>query len=134
MFCREQAARVDALAPALARHGVVVAFVGLGDAASARTFAADLHLQSPVYVTTDAHQALGFRRGLGATLGPASLIHALRARKAGFRNGPITGDALQQGGVLLLRADGTTAWAYRARQAGDHPADELLLAEAAKLG
>jgi hypothetical protein len=37
------------------------------------------------------------------------------------------GDALQQGGLLVVKRDGTVALKYASRYAGDHPAASLIV-------
>jgi hypothetical protein len=61
-------------------------------------------------------------RGIGATLAPAAGVRALAAMARGHRQGAgIKGDALQQGGVLLVLPGGKVAWRHASRHSGDHP-------------
>ncbi len=66
------------------------------------------------------YRHLGFKRGPGSTLfNLASLRHALRAWRKGFRQGATRGDPWQQGGVLVVRAGGEAVMCFAAEEAGD---------------
>ena len=52
------------------------------------------------------YRHLGFKRGPGSTLlSLATMKHALRAWRKGFRQGATQGDPWQQGGVLVAGGD-----------------------------
>lgn len=126
---------MSAIQPELETLGVGLAFVGIGDVDYARDFQKTQKLESPLYIAADlnAYRALNFRKGIASTFSPAAMAHGLRAMSEGYRQGATAGDPWQQGGVLLLRADGTAAWVYRSNEAGDHPALDVLVAEARKV-
>lgn len=107
--------------------------VGNGAPRFARAFAEDLGLEVPLLTdpTLATYRALGFRRGVAATLlAPGAWAHALRATRGGFRQGRIRGDAWQLGGAVVVRPDGTVAYRHASAEAGDHPPLEALLAAA----
>ena len=120
--------------PSLAKifeSGAGVAIVGTGDAASAKRFQEDLDLRDVAVFTDPARRAFrlaGFRRGLLPLLRPRAVWNYIRAFCAGYRAGRLEGDALQQGGVLVMRPDGAVLFRHVSRAAGDHPAPEKILA------
>jgi len=132
MFCREQAVQVHREYPRIRDKGASLAFVGNGQRHFAEAFAREHGITAPVYVDTArrAYRALGMKRGLGSARGVvASLGHAARAWRAGFRQGATQGDALQLGGVLVVRPGGRVAYRHLSAEAGDHPPlDEILAA------
>ena len=72
-------------------------------------------------------EVAGFKRGLWSSLGPGNLAGAFRALGAGHRQGPVQGDTLQQGGVLLIGTDGAVRWSYVNEEAADHASPQLIL-------
>jgi hypothetical protein len=76
------------------------------------------------------YRHLGFKRGPGSTLfSLATLRHALRAMRKGFRQGTTQGDPWQQGGVLVVRAGGEALYCHASEEAGDlAPTAEVLAA------
>lgn len=96
------------LEPLLASSGARLVFVGTGLPAMAADFVRS-HAGSHAVVcdpTRRVFAAAGMRRSLGATLHWRLLANALRALRAGFRQGRVQGDAWQQGGVLVVTAGG----------------------------
>jgi hypothetical protein len=89
----------------------------------------------PIWVDPAAksYRALGFARGLGASLSAAVLRNAQRAMAAGYRQSRTKGAPMQQGGVLVVMPGGDVVYRYASRVAGDHPpvADVLAALEAA---
>jgi hypothetical protein len=73
---------------------------------------------------------LGLKRGLGGLLGLGPLQKGFAALRAGHRPGRLQGDALQQGGAVVIRPDNSVAYLYRSSEAGEHPAVDALLAAA----
>lgn len=87
----------------------------------------------PVPILVDperkSYSLLGMSRGALSTLHPRVVANTLRAARAGFRQTRTQGDALQLGGVLVMRPGGEVAWSRLASAAGDHPpVDEVLAA------
>ena len=77
--------------------------IGNGSAAMARNFAEQFEIDFPLYTdpSRKTYQLAGFKRS-AAFLGPATLKNGIRARKAGFKQGRLAGDAWQQGGELIV--------------------------------
>ncbi len=113
-------------------RGAELVVIGNGAPHFARAFREDLKLESPLYVDPSlaTYRALGLRRGIAATLfNRRTLPNALRALRAGFRQGRTQGDPWQQGGVLVVRPDGTVAYRFVSEAAGEQaPLGEVLLA------
>ena len=131
MFCREQAVQVHRAGDHIREKGADLAFVGNGGRPYAQAFREQFGITEPVYVDTKRHsyRALSFERGLLHLVGARSAAHAWRALRGGFRQGITRGDALQLGGVVVVRPDGTMPYRYASAVPGDHPpVDEVLRA------
>ncbi|MGI8608301.1 MAG: peroxiredoxin-like family protein [Candidatus Dormibacteria bacterium] len=109
-----------------------VAIIGNGTLAHAQDFdkTHGKGLRSLVDTKKQTYKALGFRRGVRYTLGPASLARGVDAMSRGFRQVSTQGDAFQQGGTLVVAAGGRPVLFQRARFAGDHASLEEILAAA----
>jgi hypothetical protein len=111
--------------------GAELVVVGNGAPHFMQAFREDTGLDGPLFTdpTLATYRALEFRRGVAATVfSPRTWAHALRAMRAGFRQGRTQGDAFQLGGVLGVRPDGEVVYRYASAEAGDHPPVEELLA------
>ncbi len=105
----------------LATLGATLLFVGNGSPAQAADFARQY--AGPHAVLSDraraTYQAAGLRRSLFATLHWRLLRNAWRALRGGFRQSSVQGDALQQGGVLVVGADDRVLHEAADRAGGD---------------
>jgi hypothetical protein len=92
----------------LAAAGAKLVFVGSGAPAMAADFARTHAGPHPVLsdVARATFAAAGMRRGLLATLHWRLFGNLARAWRSGFRQGRTQGAALQQGGVLVVDANG----------------------------
>jgi hypothetical protein len=107
--------------------------IGNGAPFFARAFAEDMGLvEMRVAVLTDepraSYELLGFRRGIGGFFSSRFLTHARRAAGKGFQRGKLQGDALQLGGVVVVRPGGQVVYAYASLEAGDHPPPQDIVA------
>lgn len=104
-------------------RGADLVVVGCGSRAQARAFREEVSWDGPLFVDRSrrSYRALGFRRGVWKTVGPASLGHAVRALKAGFRQRGVKGDPWQLGGVLVVLPGGEVAYRFASETAGHHP-------------
>ena len=84
-------------------------------------------IQFPVFVdpTRESYRAMGLHRGL--RIRGRLLRSAARALLAGHWQGATQGDALQQGGCLVLSAQGRVLYTHRDDTAGDHVEIERIL-------
>lgn len=107
-------------------------FVSTGTPAMARDFQEKQGVKGGVWVDEKrrSYRHLGFKRSPASTLfNFATIRHALRAWKKGFRQGSTQGDPWQQGGVLVVRAGGDVVYSYASEEAGDlAPMEEVLSA------
>jgi NAD(P)-dependent dehydrogenase (short-subunit alcohol dehydrogenase family) len=111
--------------------GAELVIVGNGAPNFAAAFREDYQLDCPLLVDPElrAYRAAGLRRGRVEALSPRLPWHALRALRAGSRQGAIEGDIWQLGGVFVIRPGGELAYRYASREAGDHPpVDDILAA------
>lgn len=77
----------------------------------------------------EVYKAAGLKRGVTKVFNPRAGLAALGALKGGFRQGRTQGDALQQGGTLVVSSRGDVLWAHVDRFAGDHTdPDEIVRA------
>ncbi|MCC6216520.1 MAG: hypothetical protein IT376_16780 [Polyangiaceae bacterium] len=107
--------------------------IGSGSPEHARGFAEAHDLRGRVLSDPSraSYRALGMRRDAGAFLTPRVLGNAARAWKGGFRQGRTQGDPWQQGGVAVVRRDGSLEYLQISDSTGAHaPVAELLAAAA----
>jgi peroxiredoxin len=124
---------MPALAP-IAALGVRVVFVGNGKAQYIDGFVERNGVPSELArVVTDpslrVFDAAGMVRSRMSTFGPKALLHLGRSIARGHKQTSIEGEPLQQGGVIVVAADGTIVYAHADRFAGDHaPTDDVVAA------
>ena len=123
MFCREQAVQVHREREAIEKKGARLVFVGNGNRHFAKAFKDEFSIEAPIYVDTErlAYRALGMKRSLLGVLTPGVVGRAVRALRSGARQTTVQGDALQLGGVLVVRPGGKVAFAHLSEAVGDHP-------------
>ena len=114
--------------------GVQIVVVGHSNPRYAKAFVEETKVDLPVFVDEQrvAYQALEFKRPLLAFLSPKVFKRAAEARKEGFTQPGVWGDAFQLGGVVLLMTDGTMPYRYASQFPGDHPKIEDLKTEVRK--
>jgi alkyl-hydroperoxide reductase/thiol specific antioxidant family protein len=103
--------------------GAQLVFVGNGSVAHARRFQERFVPGIPVYTDPglQAYAGLGFKRSVGATLGPSSALAFARATFKGHRQTSVEGDAWQQGGLVVMARGGELLYVQRNRDAGARP-------------
>lgn len=87
------------------------------------------HLPAEAYTepTQALHRALGLVNSVASTLSPGAVFNALRAVSRGNFQTSVEGDPLQQGGLLLVNAQGRVVLLHRERQLGDYMKVENVL-------
>lgn len=110
--------------------GAELVIVGNGTPFQARSFRDERDLGFPVLVDPGlkAYKAAGLKRGVFATLGPASMLRGARSFMGGNRQGATQGDPWQQGGAFVIAPPGEVRYAYVSSGAGDHPPPADLIA------
>jgi peroxiredoxin len=124
IFCHDQVGELRNALPEVERHGARVFIIGNGNPAHALGFA-DRTGMDPTRVFTDPgrllYRALGMSHGVGGVRGlRATMGHSLRAWQRGHRQRATEGDPWQQGGTLVIARDGSIAYTYLSRAAGDY--------------
>lgn len=107
----------------IARLGARLVFIGNGSPAQAIDFR-DTHVPGDDVYTDPSlatYTALGAKRGIAATIGPAAAKEGLRALRRGFRQGLVQGNAWVQGAMLVVLPGDRVTWSRLNRHAGDHP-------------
>jgi AhpC/TSA antioxidant enzyme len=119
---------------AFRKLGVQPVVVGHSSLRYAKAFVDETKIDLPVYVDEKrvVYKALEFKRPLLSFLNPKVFKRAAEARKEGFTQPGVHGDAFQLGGVVLLMPDGSMPYKYSSQFAGDHPKIEDLKAEVKK--
>ena len=104
--------------------GAEIVIVGSGSPEQAGWFVEDFDIPRPVYSDPSlaVYKAVGAKRGWWSTLNPCVLLNGARATRGGFRQTKRRGVPNQQGGVFVIRPDGSVPYAYLSNEAGDHPA------------
>ena len=113
---------------AFGKLGALVVVIGHSSLRYAKAFAEETKIELPVYVDEKrvVYQALAFKRPLLSFLTPKVFKRAAEARKGGFTQPGVHGDAFQLGGVILQMPDGSMPYKYSSQFAGDHPKLEDL--------
>jgi hypothetical protein len=74
-----------------------------------------------------SYKLLGFKRGVFSTFDPRSAAPYARALTSGHKQGRTQGDSFQQGGVVVIRPDGSMPFHFASAYGGDHPPpDEVV--------
>ena len=104
--------------------------VGSGSPYFAKAFRQDMGLGDvPIRCDVDlrSYALAGFTRGVLATLNPRAALNYVRALRSGQRQHRLQGDALQQGGALVVTRDGVIAYRFVSKAAGDHPPPAAMI-------
>jgi len=94
-----------------------------------KAFREDTGYQGKLYTdpSLNTYKALNLKRSLGSLFGLKSVKEGLRAAASGYLQTEIQGDALQQGGAVIVGPGDVLHYVYRNSEAGDHaPVQEML--------
>ncbi len=131
-FCREQVADMRHIRSQVEAAGARLVIIGNGTPpmldAFIEDFGGDLE-----HVYTDpsraVYDALGARSGSVLFMfDPRIWLNTIRSLRQGARPGRTRGDASQLGGVWVARAGGDVVFEHRSDVAGDHPANDDIIA------
>ncbi|MBS3756947.1 MAG: AhpC/TSA family protein [Desulfobacterales bacterium] len=130
MFAKQQVAALMAVKDQLDKAGISLVAVGSGSPDQAQDFVAKFAFTAEIYVSMDlaAYRAFKLVRGIGRTLGPASILRGIGAIKNGFRQSSTAGDHWQQGGIFLIGPGDRLLFEHRDQFAGDHADLDQILA------
>jgi peroxiredoxin len=119
IFCRERVGSLSAQVDKLEALGIDTVIIGNGTALMADAFAEATHLEIPLYTdpSRETYALAGMLRRFG--MGLQSVGETLRSWRSGSRPGAVAGDIWQQGGLMLVQADGTVSAYEQDRSAGD---------------
>lgn len=128
IFCREQASELRTIAEEAESLGNL-AIVSTGSVDHGRDFASTHGegLRSLVDSARASYKVLSFKRGGRSSLDPRIYLRGIQAATKGFMQGRTRGDAMQQGGVLVVAAGGQPVFFQRSEFAGDHARLEQIL-------
>lgn len=104
-------------------------FVGSGNPDQAKYFRERVGIDATVLCNPDlaAYQAAGMKRGVLRTFGPRAVWNVLGSVARGYKPKRIQGDALQQGGVLVVSRTGEVLFHFADEVMGTKwPLDEVL--------
>src|SRR5207248_3802936 len=104
--------------------GGELVIVGSGAPHFARAFREDMEIPDvPVFSDEDlrSYRLAGFQRTVGGVLHPKAAWAWVRAMAGGHMQGRRQGDALQNGGVMVVTQAGEVAFRYASKHGGDHP-------------
>jgi hypothetical protein len=103
--------------------GAKLVVIGNGQPEQATWFAEDTGFTGELYTdpSLKTYKLLGMKSGLLSSLNPAVMSRGMKARSEGFRQTRTMGHAFQQGGVIIVRPDGSIPYRYISDSAGDHP-------------
>lgn len=129
LFCRQQIAGLRPYLDRIHARGAELIVIGQGSIEEARMFRDEEKLAVPLLTdpTRQSYCALQMRRGLASVLSPGALTRGVHAWRAGFRQSPVAGDPLQQGGVVVIAPGGEERFRFISRHAGDHPTPVQIL-------
>jgi len=110
---------------------VRVVVIGNGFANFIDGFRNDTGFQGDLFTdpSLKTYQLLDFKKGVKTLLGLKTFKTALHALSTGYGQKGIQGDALQQGGVVVIHPEDNPVYFYASNEAGDHaPLEEVLAA------
>ena len=113
------------IAPELEHLDAQVIVVGNGTPVHARAFQQQEDIPFALYVDPErqAYEALGMTRRVAA----GTFVKSARAILEGHRQSATRGDAHQNGGVLVIDAEGETRFVHISQFAGDHVEPEAIV-------
>jgi peroxiredoxin len=131
LLCREQVTQFRPHIQEIREAGGDLVVVGTGGPSFAKAFQKDLGISDvEVYIDSArrAYDLAGFRRDVSGLVHPRAVWNYLRAFFSGHRYKGMQGDALQQGGVLVVALDGALVFRFVSKVSGDHPEAEQVVA------
>ncbi len=103
--------------------------IGNGAPNFIKAFREDTGYQGKLFTdpSLNTYKTLNLKRSVGSLFGLKSVKEGLRAAVSGYLQTEIQGDALQQGGAIIVGPGDVLHYVYRNSEAGDHaPIQEML--------
>ena len=103
--------------------------MGNGEPGAIAGFRNDTGYPGPVFTDPNrsVYSALELHRGLLHMAGVKSLVKGAKALFSGETQKKTQGDAMQQGGILVVGPGGRVEWFYQSKEPGDYPDAKSLL-------
>ena len=131
LFCKQQVGELAARREDFQNRGAKLVVIGNGTVEQARGFA-ERYAQGMTVLTDPTREAFcaaGMKRGVATAVSFGVIKRAVQAVAHGYLQTSVLGDALQQGGVLVLDRDGRELYRFVSDEAGQHPPlDDVLAA------
>ncbi len=118
----------------LKEAGIEVAVIGSGAPNFARGFQERMNVPELSIYSDEklaSYAAAGMERSWLSIVDPRAIWKGIGSLKRHPQK-RVMGDASQQGGVVIVKPDGTIAWRQVSRYAGDHAPNEQIVDEALK--
>ncbi len=115
--------------PQFAEKGLKLAVVGNGSVKHAAAFAVEEKIPFPLYTDPrlSSYKAAGLKSGLATIFNLTAVKNTWRARRGGFKQTRVRGDAFQQGGAFVFAPGDKVLFEQRAEAGGDHVDPQALL-------
>lgn len=109
--------------------GYELVVIGNGSPSFMAGFRETTGYTGPLYTdpSLELYKAAGLKRGVFKVVSPRAAIAALGALRGGHRQGRTQGDALQQGGTMVIDRAGRVLWSHVDDFAGDNADPEEVL-------
>jgi peroxiredoxin len=130
MICRRQVVDIKEQMETFNKLNVRLVVIGNGTPNFIEGFRNDTGYTGDLYTdpSLQSFQLLNFKKSITSLLGFKTIKSALHALSTGYMQKGIQGDALQQGGVVVIDS-GQPVYFYANTEAGDHaPLDEIIKA------
>ncbi len=137
MFCREHVVQLHQQIERIHAAGAELVVVGSGKPHFVQGFRELTRFDGPIYCDPElkSYAAAGLHRSAWRLVTPKSAVYALRAMSRGAFQGRTQGDALQQGGVMVILPPDRVVYQHTSETAGDNaPAEEVVAALESALG
>jgi hypothetical protein len=129
MFCREHVVQLHQQIDRIHGAGAELVVVGNGKPHFVKGFRELTRYDGPLFTdpTLAAYRAAELNRSAWRLVTPKAALNAVRAMARGFFQGRVQGDALQQGGVMIIVPPDRVAWQHTSEVSGDNaPPDEVI--------
>jgi len=129
MICRRQVVDIQEQMDTFNKMNVRIVVIGNGFPNFIEGFRSDTGFTGDLFTdpSLKSYQLLNFQKSVKSLLGFKTMKTALHALSTGYMQKGIQGDALQQGGVVVIDSKGVPVYFYANSEAGDHaPIREII--------